>query len=239
MRKIVTALILFIIALVSLGAGLQGLNLTSTNTGVSTSTAHSPIIGQGASAAVTQPTAGTNGQLFLGVNSNDPQFATMSQDCTITNAGVITCIKTNNVSFAASATTDTTNASNISSGTLAQARGGTATGGTSTFTPSFTCGTATFTVNSAKWVQVLNKFAFVEFDVTIATIGTCTTTVTFTLPFTTNSAGSINGRETALLGFSAQCSVPSGSATATCTVGATSVLGIGDRIVASAVLETQ
>ena len=82
---------------------------------------------------------GTNGQLMLGVTGSPPQMASMSQDCTITNAGVITCTKTNNVAFAASATTDTTNANNIASGTLGSARlpspftSGTASGNTSQF----------------------------------------------------------------------------------------------------------
>lgn len=51
--------------------------------------------------------AGTNGQVYVGVTSAAPKFSTMSQDCTIANTGVITCTKTNNVSFGTAAVVNT------------------------------------------------------------------------------------------------------------------------------------
>lgn len=80
-----------------------------------------------------------SGQIFVGSAGNIATGVAMSRDCTIDNAGAITCTKTNNVAFATSATTDTTNATNISSGTLNTLRlpspftSGTRQGNTSAF----------------------------------------------------------------------------------------------------------
>jgi hypothetical protein len=49
-------------------------------------------------------------------------FGSFAGDCTASANGTMTCTKTNGVSYAPSATTDTTNAANIASGTLASAR---------------------------------------------------------------------------------------------------------------------
>lgn len=109
-------------AAVSLTADVTGtLPVGNGGTGQTSLTANGIVIGEGVS-AVNVTAAMNNGQLLVGQTSADPLPKTLSQDCTLSAAGAITCTKTNNVSFATSATTDTTSATNITSGTLASAR---------------------------------------------------------------------------------------------------------------------
>jgi hypothetical protein len=62
------------------------------------------LYGGGAGQCPTTTATGPNGSLLLGVTGAAPSFQSMSQDCTITNAGAITCTKTNNISFGPFAT---------------------------------------------------------------------------------------------------------------------------------------
>lgn len=73
-------------------------------TAAGTLTAHAPVLGAGSKATVTTA-AMTNGQLLVGATGADAAPQTLSQDCTLTSAGVMTCLKTNNVSFTALSTT--------------------------------------------------------------------------------------------------------------------------------------
>lgn len=64
----------------------------------------------------------TNGQLLVGQTGSAPTAQTVAGDGTLSTTGQLVVTKTGGVAFVASATTDTTNAANISAGTLPPAR---------------------------------------------------------------------------------------------------------------------
>ena len=84
-------------------------------------TTHGVAIATGAS-SITSTAVMTDGQMLVGQTGADPLPKTVSGDATLSAAGALTVTKTGGTAFAASATTDATNASNISSGTLGAGR---------------------------------------------------------------------------------------------------------------------
>jgi hypothetical protein len=83
------------------------------------------------------------------------------------------------------------------------------------FTPTLVCGTATFTVNSAR-ALVVGKTTHLKIDFTISALGTCTTPVTFTIPNTAQATGVLPGLDVSTSTAAAGCKLAAASATATC-----------------------
>jgi hypothetical protein len=106
-------------AAINLASQITGtLPVANGGTGATTLTVHGVVIGETTS-AVNVSAAGTSGQLFIGQGaSSDPTFNSMSGDCTITNAGAITCTKTSGTAFSALATASTVNLASQVTGNL-------------------------------------------------------------------------------------------------------------------------
>lgn len=164
MKKLLAILLLIISCVDATSAPLTTKPNTSTMA-LSNCAVDKVQLGGGASTEPVCSTSLTNGQLLVGQTGTAPLPKTISQDCTLALTGVITCTKTNNVSFAASATTDTTSATNITSGTLPIGRiAGSYTGltGTGTLTAGatgtgFTIALTTSTVTGNLSVSNLNS----------------------------------------------------------------------------------
>jgi len=130
------------------------------------------------------------------------------------------------------------NASNLTTGTVAPARGGVDTTAWSTFSPALSCGTGTLTNNSAR-SKTIGKTTFVELDFTISVLGTCNNAVTVTLPNTAQSAAALVGRETVSIGSGMVCSIAASATTSFCTKTDATALAAGLRYLVSGVYENQ
>jgi hypothetical protein len=84
----------------------------------------------------------------------------------------------------------------------------------SAFTPSLSCGTASFTVNSAR-AKTQGKTTWIEYDFTITALGTCTSEVDFTLPNTPNTSAALTLFDTSAV-TSGNCFWLTTSTTARC-----------------------
>jgi len=132
-------------------------------------------------------TAPSIGQLLIASSSSVYTPQTLSGDCSISSTGVLICTKTSGVAFAASATTDTTNATNITTGTLAVAQTAALTGDVSK-----SAGSGTVSVIKVNGASLPTSSAYVGTDSSgkIITATSPVTSVGLSLPTFLTVSGS-------------------------------------------------
>jgi len=118
---------------------------------------------------LTNVARGTDGQIIIGQTGAAPAYNAVSGDGTLAKTGALTVTKTGGSVFVASATTDTTNAANITSGTLPTARFETI----GAWTPADNSGAAlVFSSVSANYTQIGNMiFAYASWSYPVTASG--------------------------------------------------------------------
>jgi hypothetical protein len=167
-----------------------------------------------------------------------------SGGCT-TSTGIVLAANTDTVQvvnneFFSGYSTQVNNSGSGNTVALPVNNGGTGDTGTAwaAFTPAPNCGTATFTTTSGR-SKTLGKTTWVEMDMTFTALGTCTNALTFNLPNTAQSAGSMAGRENAVSGKTIGCSFLAGATTGQCTPADAASFANGYRLLLSGVYENQ
>jgi|SRR5215467_4031030 len=90
-----------------------------------------------------------------------------------------------------------------------------------TYTPSASCGTATFTVNAARFNTIAHT-THASLDVSVSAIGTCTNQgLNFNLPNTSQGGGGFVGRDIVSTGGNLVCSFGSSGTSAFCSISGT------------------
>lgn len=134
-------------------------------------------------------------------------------------------------------TGDMTNTAGSLATTVVAINGVNQTTAWTSYTASPSCGTATFTVNTAKSKNI-GKTIFWQWDITITAIGTCTNALSVAAPATAQSGGSAGARETAISGLNFNCDIAASTAAFSCSPPSGS-FAVNDRLVASGVYESQ
>lgn len=126
----------------------------------------------------------TNGNIWIGNASNVATANAMSGDCTITNAGVITCTKTNGVAFGTLATQMGVNLSTQATGTLQAGQFPALTGDVTTTAGSLTTSVAAIQSKTVSGTTGTGNVVFSASPILSGNVGIGTSTATS--PLTVN-----------------------------------------------------